>query len=182
MKSTTNLFWVILCLIMLVMVGCSKNEEKKAQETAKDFVQDLYTVNIKEVENYKSLVNLNPLEVMDLYDEVQINDEVLKSLMTDDAYETLLRNRENLKFTEMCYRKNYTMQVTEIQLSENKADIEDDEAVYDFGLQIKLISNDSTEIEGTAKGTIELAKADGYWKITGYRYILPDVLRELLNQ
>lgn len=182
MKKTTNLFLVILCLMILILVGCSKNEVKNAQETAKDFVMDLYTVNIKEVENYKSLLNLNPLEVMDSYDEVQINDEVLKSLMTDDAYETLLKNRENLKFTEICYRENYTMQVTEIQLSEHKTDIEDNEAVYNFQLQIKLISNDSTEIVGTAKGTIHLGKNDGNWKVTGYRYIFPDVLRELLNQ
>lgn len=178
MKNTTKLF-VNLCLIILILVGCSKNAEKSSQETAKDFVIDLYTVNIIEVDNYKSLLNLNPLEAVDLYDEVQVNDEVLKSLMTDDAYETLLKNRENLKFTEICYRKNYTMQVADIQLTEHKTNIEDNEAVYNFEVQIKLISNGSTEIVGIAKGTIDLAKIDSNWKITGYRYILPDFLRNL---
>lgn len=178
MKKTANLFLVILCLIILILVGCSRNEEKNAQETVKDFVMDLYTVDIKEVENYKSLLNLNPLEVMDSYDEVQINDEVLKSLMTDDAYETLLKNRENLKFTEICYRENYTMQVAEIELSEHKNDIENNEVGYNFEVQLKLISNDSTEIVGSAKGTVDLGKTNGNWKITGYRYIFPDLLRE----
>ena len=102
--------------------------------------------------------------------------------MTDDAYETLLKNRENLKFTEICYRENHTMEVMEVQLSDNKADIKNSEAVYNFETQLKLISNDGTETVGTAKGTIELRKVDSNWKITEYRYIFPDLLRELLNQ
>lgn len=175
-------FSVILCLMTLVIVGCSKNEEKNAQEIAKDFVMDLYTVDMKEVENYKSLLNLNTFDSKLFTEAIQINDEILKSLMTDDAYETLLKNRDNLKFTEICYRKNHTIQVTEIQLSENKTDINNNEAEYNFETQLKLISNDGTETVGTAKGSIELRKIDGNWKVIGYKYIFPDLLRELLNQ
>lgn len=176
-------FSVILCLMTLVIVGCSKNEEKNAQETAKDFAMDLYTVDMKEVENYKSLLNLHTFDSKLFTEAIQINDEILKSLMTDDAYETLLKNRDNLKFTEICYRKNHTIQVTEIQLSENKTDIENnDEAGYNFEIQLKLISNDGTETVGIGKGSIELRRVDGNWKVTGYRYIFPDLLRELLNQ
>lgn len=136
---------------------------------------DLYTVNIEEIDNYKSLLTLNPLEAGDLYDEVQINDEVLKSLMTEAAYESLLRNRENLKFTEICYRKNYTMDVSQIQLREHKT--EADKAAYDFEAQIKLISNDGREIVSEARGALDLVKTEKAWKISGYRYILPDILR-----
>ena len=179
MKDTKKLFIIILCLIILVFAGCSKNTEDSAQETAKDFVMDLYTVNDIEIENYKSLLSLNPLEAMDLYDEVQINDEVLKSLMTDNAYERMLKNRENLKFTEICYRKNYTMQASEIKLAELNTNTEASEAVYNFEVQINLISGDGNESASIAKGTIELAKIDNSWKVAGYRYILPDLLRDL---
>ncbi|WP_313371233.1 hypothetical protein, partial [Sedimentibacter sp.] len=171
MKKPNNLFLIVLCLIILIFVGCSKNEEKNAQQIAKDFVEDLYTVSDEEVENYKSLLNVSPSEAMemDVYNAVQINDDVLKSLTTEDAYETLLINRENLKFTVICYRANCTMQVTEIQLSENNADIDNNAADYNFEVNLKLILNDGTETEGTAKGTVSLSKIDDDWKITRYK-------------
>ncbi len=183
MKRTNNFVLIILCLIILIFAGCSKNEEENAQQVAKDFISDLYTVSNEEIENYKSLLDVSPAEAMemDVYNAVQINDDVLKSLTTEDAYETLLINRENLKFTDICYRNNCTMQAAEIQLSENNSDINNNEADYSFEVKFKLIS-DGKETEGTAKGRVSLSKIDDNWKITNYRMgTFPDILRELPN-
>ena len=158
------------------------SEELRTQNTAKDFLMDLYTVDAKEVENYKSILNLNTIDAKVLAEALQINDEVLKSLMTDDAYDTLFKNREKLIFTQACYKENYTMQVIEIQLSENKNDIENNEAGYNFEVQLKFISNDGTETPGTAKGLIELDKFDGNWKVTGYRNIAPNFILDSLSR
>ncbi len=147
------------------------SEEIEAQETAKRFIIDLYTVDTKEVDNYKFLLNSNTLNPEELAKAMQINDEVIKSLMTDSAYNTLLKNRENLKLAQACHEGNYTMQVVGLQLSENKNNIENNEAGYNFEVQLKLISNDGTETTGTAKGLAELEKIEGNWKITGYRNI-----------
>lgn len=145
------------------------SEEMRAQATAKEFITDLYTVNTVEIDNYKSLLNLSSSDPNALTEATQINDEVLKSLMTDSAYETLLKNRDNLKPTQLCHEGNYTMQVAKFQLSENKNNIENNEAGYDFEVHLKFISNDGTETTGTAKGLVELEKIDGSWKVTGYK-------------
>jgi hypothetical protein len=144
-------------------------EEMRAQEIAKDFIMDLYTVDTKEVDNYESIRKMNTLDAKALTEATQINDEVLKSLMTVDAYDNLLNNRQNLLFTEACYKGKYTMQVAEIQLSENKNNIENNEAGYNFEIQHRLISYDGTVRTNTEKGSIELDNIDGNWKVTGYR-------------
>lgn len=182
MKRTNTLILIILCLTLLVFAGCSKNEEKNAQQIATNFITDLYTVSSEEVENYKSLRDVSPEEAMemDLNTAVQVNDDILKSLMSEDAYEILLKNRYNLKLTEICYRKNRTIQAAEIQLSENKADIDNNTADYDFEIILKLVSDNGTETEDIAKGSVSLGKIDDTWKITGYKSgPFPDILMKL---
>ncbi len=182
MKRTNNLILTILCLTLLVFAGCSKNEEKNAQQIAKDFITDLYTVSNEEVENYKSLRDVSPAEAleMDLSSAVQINDDILKSLMSEDAYEILLKNRDNLKLTELCYRKNRTIQAAEIRLSENNTDINKNKADYDFEIILRIISDDGTETEDIAKGNVSLGKINDTWKITGYKSgSFPDILMKL---
>lgn len=183
MKRTNNLFLVILCLIILSLVGCSKNEEANAQQVAKDFITDLYTVSNEEVENYESLTNISPEEAteMDWQSALQINDDILKSLMTDNGYELLMKNRDNLRFTEICHGANYTMQVAEIILSENNADIDNNEADYSFEVKLTLISDDGKETEATAEGRVFLNETYDNWKVTEYRQgQLSDALSKLI--
>lgn len=158
------------------------SEELRAQETAKDFITELYTVDAEEVDNYKSILNLNISDTEPFSEALQINDKALKSIMTDEAYDILLKNRWNLMFVQACYKENYTIQVAEFQLSENKNDIENNEAGYNFEVQLKLISNDGTETTGTAKGLIELYKINGNWKVSGYRNIVPNFILDSLNR
>lgn len=131
-------FGAILILV-LILAGCSNSEEVKSQKIAIAFGTDLYTVDTEEVDKYKSILNSNIYNAKELYETIQINDADFKSLMTEDAYDTLLSNRENLIFAHACYNGNYTMQVKEFKLSENKNDIENDIAEYDFQAQIKII-------------------------------------------
>ncbi len=176
-------FWILAASVVIVLIivisfvtNPIKDEEYQlpVDENIKiinSFIMDLYTVNAKEIDNYKSVLNLNTSNPEELSKAMQINDEVIKLLMTDSAYSTLLKNRENLRFAQACHEGNYTMQVVGLQLSENKYNIENNEAGYNFEVQLKLISNDGTETTGTAKGLAELEKIEGNWKITGYRNI-----------
>ncbi|WP_326908858.1 hypothetical protein [Sedimentibacter sp. MB31-C6] len=154
------------------------SEEMRAEEIAKDFIMDLYTVDAKETDNYESILNMNTVDAKALTEATQINDEVLKSLMTVDAYDTLLNNRENLLFAQACYKGNYTMRVAEIQLSENKNNIENNESGYNFEVLLNIILNDGTVRKNTAKGLIELDNIDDIWKVTGYRNIIPDFIMD----
>lgn len=146
-------------------------EALRAQEIAKDFIRDLYTVYSTEVENYQSAaVNLIASD-KELAEAMNINDEVLKSLMTEKAYEVFVNNRQNLMFAKAAYEGKYTMQVADIKLSENKNNIENNEAGYNFDLQLIYISNDTSKTTGTSKGLIEIDKVDGNWKVTGIKII-----------
>lgn len=149
----------------------SNSRELVAQEIAKAYLMDLYTVDSKEVDNYKSMLNVITSDAKALSDTMQTNDEVLKSLMTEKAYDTLIKNRQNLEFAKACYEGNNIMEVSEIQLSENKNNIGNNEAGYNFKVLLKYISHDGTETTGTANGLIELEIIDGKWKITGYKKI-----------
>lgn len=157
--------------VYVVRFSTLHSEEERAQEVAKAFITDLYTVNLQEVNNYDAALNLNTTDAKVLEEAMSINDEVIKSLMTESVYETLVKNRENLMFTKKCYEGNYTMQIEDTKLSENKNSIEKNEAGYNFELQLKYISHDGTVTTGTAKGLLELNKVDDNWKVTGYKEI-----------
>lgn len=155
--------------IYVVRFSALYSEEERAQEVGKTFINDLYTVNSQEINNYEKFLNLKTSDAKALSEAMTINDNGIKSLMTERAYDTLIKNRENLKFTNDCYEGNYTMEVEEIKLSENKNSIVNNEAGYNFELQIKYISHGDTVTKGTAKGFIELNKVDDNWKVAGYR-------------
>lgn len=162
---------IVVFIIIWSVVSSSVlyTEEQRAQETAKNFITDLYTVDTEEVDNYKSMLNINTSDAEVFEKSLQINDEVLKSLMTSDAYDTMLKNRQNLMFAKTCFEGNKTMQVEYLKLSENKIDIENNEAGYDFEVKLIFNLNNDTENKSTSKGLIELDNIDGNWKVTGYR-------------
>ena len=160
---------VFIIIWSVVSLSVLYTEEQRAQETAKDFIMDLYTVDTEEVDNYKSMLNINTPDAEVFAESLQINDVVIKSLMTSDAYDTLLKNRQNLMFAKACFEGNNTMQVEDLKLSENKIDIENNEAGYGFEVKLIFNSNDNTENKSTTKGLIELDNIDGNWKVTGYR-------------
>lgn len=147
----------------------SKGRELSAQDVAKAFIRDLHNVSVSDVKNYKAALDLKTADAKALSDAMQFNDAVFKSLMTEDAYNRLISNRENLKYIQACYEGNYTMEVLEIKLSDNKRSIENSEAGYDYEVKVKVISSSNKESEATGNGLIELSIIDGEWKVTGFK-------------
>lgn len=171
MKKSINLF-VVLCLVTLIIGGCSKTEEKSVQKTAEDFVTELYTVDSKEIENYNNLLSLETIDPQVLAEAIESNDVEIKSLMTEKAYKIFAQNRQNFKFADYCIKGNYTMQVIDISLSERTPSTDEDSAGYNFEAKIKFISiSDKTELIDIGKGIIELSKENEQWKISGYKEI-----------
>ncbi len=144
----------------------NNSDELAAQEAAKAFISDFYTVTVAEVKNYENILLSNYIDEKALSDAMQ--SYVLKSLMTDEAYIRLINNRENLEFVKECYEGNYTMEVLEIELSENKNKIENNEAGYNFEVKLKFVSDNGLTV-GTKNGLIELNITDGKWKVSGYK-------------
>lgn len=170
-----------LSLAVLVLAGCSSLDEKNAQKAAKVFGTELYTVDSKKIENYNAALKTgdSAAYVKTLLE----NDKALKSLMTEDGYETLVSNRENISFTQLCIKGNYIMQVTDLTLSKNAYDIKENKASYNFTVKLKLISEkDKTEQTDEGQGSISLVKENGQWKVFAYKMtVLPKLLKKLLG-
>lgn len=170
-----------LSLAVIILAGCSSLDEKNAQKAAKVFGTELYTVDSKKIENYNAALKTgdSAAYVKTLLE----NDKALKSLMTEDGYETLVSNRENISFTQLCIKGNYIMQVTDLTLSKNAYDIKENKASYNFTVKLKLISEkDKTEQTDEGQGSISLVKENGQWKVFAYKMtVLPKLLKKLLG-
>lgn len=176
MKRLISLFTAV-CFIAIIVVGCGKYENNKAEKIANKFITELYTVDHKEIENYNNLLNMDIKDAKQLSEAIQTNDTIIKTLMTDKAYKRLLHNRQNLKFAYYCEKRNYTMQISELTLSEKTFSIEESKAEYDVEINLNFISsNDNIKQTDVGKCNIWLNKENGQWKISGYREIkLPQI-------
>jgi len=171
MKKIIKLFSVIW-LVTLIIVGCSRTEEDKAQKVAKEFVTELYTVDAKEIVNYNNLLSMEIKDVKQLSEALQMNNKTLKTLMTEKAYQILLLNRKKLMFSKYCEKGNYTMQVAELTLSEKTFNKEENKAEYDIEVKLNFISNnDNLKQMDIGQCNIRLLKENGQWKVFGYREI-----------
>ena len=180
MKKIIKLF-NILSIVTLILVGCSSSDENNAQKVAKDFGTKLYTVDSKKINDYNVLIKSK--DVHSLAEIMQYNDETIKSLMTEEGYNSLVANRDNTLNTQSCAEGNYTMQIENFTLSPNVYDIKENKAGYKFETRLKFISNkDKTEHTDIGKGYIGLSKENGQWKISVYRMTeLPKLIKDTLN-
>lgn len=158
----------ILSLVTLLLVACSSSEERKAQKVAKKFGTEVNTVNLKRIHDYNDMINDGNIEptAEDMYS----NDKILRSLMTKDGYNNLVKDRLNIIFTEICSSGNCTIQVTDLTLSKNAYDIKKNKAGYNFVAKLKFVENkDKTENKDVWEGYIGLTKENGQWKVTTYK-------------
>lgn len=171
---------IVLSLIILVLAGCSSSDEKDAQKAAKNFGNEIYTVDSNKIDKYNAYAKIKDdiTAVMTL----RTNDKALKSLMTEDGYTILKTNGENILYTRSCIKGNYTMQVIDLTLSENAYDIKENKASYNYTVKLKLISGkDKKEYIDEGKGYISLIKEDGQWKVSAHKIsVLPKLLKEVL--
>lgn len=170
----------VLSLIIFVLAGCSNSDEKAAQKAAKNFGNEIYTVDSNKIDKYNAYVKIKDdiTAVMTL----RSNDKALKSLMTEDGYTTLKAGGENILYTKLCIKGNYTMKVVDLTLSENTYDIKENKASYNYTVKLKLISGkDKKEYTDEGQGYISLIKEDGQWKVFAYQMtVLPKLLKEAL--
>lgn len=171
----------ILSLVTLILVGCSGSDENNAQKVAEEFGAKLYTVDLKKIDDFNALMKIK--NVQSLAETIQSNDKTIKSLMTEEGYNTLVANRDNTLNTQNCVEGNYTMQVIDFTLSQNAYDIKENKAGYNFETKLKFISDkDKTEQTDVGKGYIGLSKENGQWKVSVYKMtVLPKLIKETLN-
>ncbi|MDF2881892.1 MAG: hypothetical protein K0R54_2449 [Clostridiaceae bacterium] len=168
MKKAVILF--ILCLSIFVMNGCDKSVDNKNQAVAEEFVKEMYTVDAEEVENYNKFLELKPSDEKELSEAIEANDEVIKSLMTEKAYNVLLKNRQNFMFTQHCAINNCTIKVLDVILSEKESGIEENKEVYNFEVKMQFVSNDGSVLQDdSVKGQLRLEREENEWKISAYR-------------
>ncbi|WP_019227956.1 hypothetical protein [Sedimentibacter sp. B4] len=168
MKKTVILF--TLCLSLFIMAGCDKSVDNDSQAVAEKFFMEMYTVDKEEVEKYNNFLDLRPADEKEFAEAIEANDEVIKSLMTNRAYNVLLKNRQNFMFTQHCALNNCTIQVMDVDLSGKESGAEENKADYNFEVKIQFISNDGSVLQDdSAKGQLRLEREDNEWKISDYR-------------
>lgn len=171
----------ILSWILIILPGCSSSAEDTAEKAAKALIEELYTVNSEKVSKFNDLMkeqnNQSFIETM------QSNDKTLRSLMTEDEYNKLVSNRQNIAIVQGCFVSDCTMQVTDIALSKNTYDTKENKAGFNFEAKLKLISNkDNAEKPDLATGYIGLSKENGQWKVFAYKHnTSPKFLKEELG-
>lgn len=181
MKNIIKLLSILL-LVTLGLVGCSGSDESAAKKVAIEFGTDLYTVDSKKINDYNALMKIE--NVQSLAEAMQYNDKTIKSLMTEDGYKALVANRDNTLNAESCAKGTYTIQVTDLTLSQNTYDMKENKARYYFDTKLKFISNkDKTEKTDVGKGYIGLSKDSGQWKVSVYKVtVLPELIKETLSK
>lgn len=168
MKKSVILF--ILCLSIFIMAGCDKSVDIDNQAVAEEFIMEMYTVDAEEIENYNKFLDLIPTDEKEFEEAIEVNDEVIKSLMTDKAYNVLLKNRQNFMFTQHCVLNDCTIQVQDVILSEKESGTEENKADYNFEVKIQFVSDDGSVLQNdSAKGQLRLEQEDNEWKVSDYR-------------
>jgi hypothetical protein len=162
MKKSIKLL-AILFLITLPSIGCSNKDERNSKKVAEEFGRNLYTVDAKQVAEYKELTDLS-------YETIQSLDKHIRPLMTENEYETLVANRQNIMNLQGCAINDYTMQVTDFILTENFYDGKQNKAGYNYEAKLKFIPiHEKDEQTDVGKGYIGLLKENGQWKVYAYK-------------
>lgn len=152
------------------MAGCDKSVDIDNQAVAEEFIMEMYTVDAEEIENYNKFLDLIPTDEKEFEEAIEVNDEVIKSLMTDKAYNVLLKNRQNFMFTQHCVLNDCTIQVQDVILSEKESGTEENKADYNFEVKIQFVSDDGSVLQNdSAKGQLRLEQEDNEWKVSDYR-------------
>jgi uncharacterized lipoprotein NlpE involved in copper resistance len=167
MRKIIKLFSIIT-LFTLILVGCSNSDENNAKKVAKEFVTKLYTVDTKKINDYNSL--LKSQDAKAIAESIQSHDKSIISLMTDEAYKTLVANRDNVLSTEASVKGDYTLEVTQLTLTKTSSDSKENKLAYSVETKLKFISNkDKTEKNDVCSINIGLLKENGQWKVSTYK-------------
>jgi len=179
MKKVIRIF-CILFLVTLALIGCSSSDEGDAKKVGKEFVKGIYTVDAQEVVDFSKPISPvidteKPPNEEEYKKQSEAYLKTLKSLdkdivalMTEDGYDDALRTQFKTVNTKICVMNNYTAQVTDLTLGENVyKDYKDSDKVrYPYEVKFNFISSDGkTKQADTSKGTVDLIKEDGKWKV-----------------
>lgn len=168
MMKKMKLLILIICLVALILVGCNETNEDSPKKIAETFVMEHYTINSKEFEKFDSFSDLQTT-IQDLIDVIEENNEVIKPIMTEKAYNVLVVSREDLMFAMYCALNNYTTEITELNLTQIKK--EENKVDYNFEVEIKFVSTKDKNLDKTdiVKGDLRLVKENDEWKVSDYR-------------
>lgn len=167
-----------LCLVTLVLVGCSSSDEGDAKKVGDEFVRNIYTVDAEKIAKFNTPV---PEPTGDPGSEEynkKYGDEVLKlmksvdknilPLITEDGYQSIITSTFNSVSTKICAKNDSTAKVTDLTLGKNMyKDYKDKGKIrYRYEVKLNYISSDGkSEQADTSTGAVELLKEDGKWKV-----------------
>ena len=147
----------------------TEGDKSVAMKTANEFVRVLYYVNddILAKEKHAESIDTSSTQEPILLDE-GIH-AVIKTLMTEKGFDSLHANRLYQKNLTYAVKRDCTMELKALKLTERENDGKQNELGYDYEAKIKVILNkDKKEVEEFETGYIGLIKENGKWKVNVY--------------
>lgn len=168
MKKLAKLLSVLF-LITFAFAGCSSSDETNAKTIAGQFVKKLYTIDSKQIDEFKhdTPANNNIVKVQ----------QILQPIMTDNAFGGIIGERAY--YFNVNIKSDSTMEIENLTLTKRFYDSKENKAGYDYKAKFKLISNkDKKEQTDVLEGYVGLVKEKDKWKVYAYKlYDLPKLLR-----
>lgn len=162
-------FLLLVGILMLSFVGCSTNvrEDSSAESVITKYINTYYTITKDDIELYKKIVGGNK-DINDQVRDTNKASERFKDLMTDTAYEDIIRMSYGR--CKEASEGNYYVTVKSVKLEKHSGDAETKVYYYDIELiQTSITGNEVKNIKD--KKQITLSKIKDSWKVSNsYTY------------
>lgn len=156
----------LLVLVVCLFPACrtGQTSDVKAKALANSFITKIYTVNAEDAENFGA-------------SSTETSDASFKTYMTADGYSALINNRLNSQNIYACNKRQLTLSVKEVQLTDESKDKNTIQFNYTANITAKQIDKSSDQQSGSAGGIITLTLQNSQWKVSAFKIIdNPDFL------
>lgn len=167
MKRFTSVFCLILvCFLTFTFVGCNSkdNEENKAQDAAKKYLNTYYTIDKSDMELFRAIAYGNK-DANKLMQDFEKSNNKFKDILTDKAYQSLVANRMSYERMREAAKKEYYVAVKNIKLVKYTEDKKEQMIAYKYTMELTqtpFSGNEIKSIEDT--GIVHVFKVGNDWR------------------
>lgn len=167
MKRFASVFCLsLICFLTFTLVGCNtiSNEENKAQDAGKKYLNAYYTIDKSDIELFKAITFGNK-DANKLDQDVEKSNNKFKDILTDKAYQNLVVTRMSYGRTREAFNNEYYVTVKEIKLEKYAEDTKKQMKAYKYTMELTQTSFSGNEIKSIEKtGEVNVFNVGGSWK------------------
>lgn len=158
---------ILICLLTFAFVGCNSkgNEESKAQDVAKKYLNAYYTIDKSDVELFRAITNGNK-DINKLDQDTAKSNNKFKDILTDKAYQKLVATRMSYGRMKEAVNKEYYVAVKNISLVKDTEDTKQQMIAYKYTMELTQTPFSGSEIKSIEdSGIIHVFKVGNSWRV-----------------